>query len=815
MLKNYFTIALRNFRKFKTYSLINIFGLAIGLACCILILLHIHDELNFDRFHQKADRIFRVIQIRSGSQGEQHSAYTMGPFGPALVDEFPEVEASVQFFQGSRLTVKREATPLSRGQIVRRNFFTDASFFILFDFQLIAGDRSSALSAPGSVVLTETMAKKLFGDEEPLGKALQIEAEDFPEFGKTAFKVTGVLRDAPHNSHLDFNLLISRSTLDRFAEIQGWLNSWDETIVITYVLLNTPVVKTDLEAKLVEFNRKHRGEEAAARSRFYLQPLGDVHFGSAEIGSEQNTHEGQIVYVYVFAAMAIFIAAIACINYMNLATARSMKRAKEVGLRKVVGAGRGQMIGQFLMESILSAVIAFLLAIGLVEAALPFFNSLASANLSLSIVQNSSVFFGLLALVLLVGLVAGSYPAFYLSGLKPAAVLKGELKAGTQRSRLRQSLVITQFALSILMIVATLVVFRQLDYARHKKLGFNQEQLVVIDINHDDVQANFLTVKNEFLREAAVRSVTVSSRVPGDWKGFRRIGVVKDGQSEAETQTMFFNGVDESFIDTYEIELAQGRNFSRALTSDSAAVILNETAAKTLFRDSPLDQVIRVPSYNFTGHVIGVVRDFHFHSLHDKIAPVVMGFMPAGGRHVIHGIDYFSLRIANENVQETVDFMTRVHARFDPVNPIELGFLDQWWIDLYNRDERLGRIFGISASLAILIACVGLFGLAAFMAEQRTKEIGVRKVLGASIASIVMLLSKDFTRLVLLGLLAATPLAYFAMNKWLQNFAYRMDVGWWVFALAGGMALMIALATVSTQAIKAALANPVDSLRYE
>ncbi|RIK74854.1 hypothetical protein DCC62_14505 [candidate division KSB1 bacterium] len=473
------------------------------------------------------------------------------------------------------------------------------------------------------------------------------------------------------------------------------------------------------------------------------------------------------------------------------------------------------MIVQFLTESILSAVIAFLLAIGLVEAMLPSFNALAGANLSLRLADNTSVFLGLLGLVLLIGIVAGSYPAFYLSRLAPAAVLKGELKAGAQRSRLRQSLVVAQFALSILMIVATLVVFQQLDYVRHKQLGFNQDQLVVIDINHDDVQSNFLTIKNEFKRHAAVRGATVSSRVPGDWKYFRRIRAVREGQAETEAQQLYFNGIDEDFIGVYEIDLVQGRNFSRALATDSTAVILNETAARALFADSPVGQAIRVPAFNFTGQVIGVVRDFHFHSLHGKIEPMVMGFMPAGGRHAVHGIDYFSLRIAAENVQESIDFITKVHAQFDAINPIEYAFLNHWWIDLYTRDERLGRIFGIAAGLAILIACVGLFGLAAFMAEQRTKEIGVRKVLGASISSLVMLLSKDFTRFVLLGLLAATPLAYFVMNKWLQNFAYRIEIGWWVFLLAGVMAMLIALATVCTQAIKAALANPVESLRYE
>jgi putative ABC transport system permease protein len=813
MLENYLKIAWRNLLRHKGYFFINIFGLAIGLACCILILLHIHDELNFDRFHEQANRLFRVIQVRERADGEQHLAYAVGPLGPALVSEFPEIESAARFFQGWRMTVKRDASGPT-GQIVRENFFTDESFFELFDFTLIAGDRGRALSEPGSVVLTESMAQKLFADEDPLGQPLKIEAEDFPEFVETPFIVTGMLRDPPHNSHLDFNLLISHSTLDRFEDVRSWFTSWTNTIVITYLLLDNPAAQSNLESKLNTFVNTHRGE-AATQSRFYLQPLTDIHFGSAQISAEHNTNEGQIIYIYVFSLIAIFIAAIACINYMNLATARSMKRAKEVGLRKVVGAGRGQMIGQFLAESMLNSAIAFVIAIGLVEAALPFFNSLAGASLSLSIAGNAAFLLAALALVVIVGLIAGSYPAFYLSGLKPVAILKGDLKASAQRSRLRQGLVVVQFALSILMIAATLVVFRQLEFARSKQLGFNQEQLVVIDINHDDVQSNFLAVKNELLRDAAVRNVTVSSRVPGDWKSFRRINVVREGESETESQAMYFNGVDEDFVATYEVELVQGRNFSRELASDSSAVILNETAAKTLFGDSPIDQLVHVPAHNFTGHVIGVVRDFHFHSLHEQIEPMVMGFMPAGGRHAVHGIDYFTLRIAAENVPQTIDFITRVHAQFDAVNPIELGFLDQWWIDLYKRDEHLGSIFGISAGLAILVACVGLFGLAAFMAQQRTKEIGVRKVLGASIASVVTLLSKDFTRLVIVGLLVATPVAYWAMEKWLENFAYRIDIDWWVFAIAGGLALAIALLTVSAQAIRAALANPVESLRYE
>jgi putative ABC transport system permease protein len=421
----------------------------------------------------------------------------------------------------------------------------------------------------------------------------------------------------------------------------------------------------------------------------------------------------------------------------------------------------------------------------------------------------------MLGMLLLIGLAAGSYPALYLSRFRPVTTLKGMLASGAKHSRLRRVLVVAQFALSIIMIVATLVVRDQLEYARTKSLGFEQARLVVIDINNDDVQTNFKTIKTEFLRNANVRSVSVSSRVPGDWKSFRQILVAKAGAAEDETQSMFFNGVDEDFVPTYAIDVIAGRNFSRDFATDSTALLLNETAARTLFGEEPLGKILRVPASNFEGRVVGVVRDFHFHSMHRAIAPLVMGYMPPGGHHVLHGIDYFTLRLSGANLPETIDFITKVHTRFDRVNPIELGYLEQWWHDLYRADERVGRVFGVAAGLAILIACVGLFGLAAFMAEQRTKEIGVRKVLGASVRSLVMLLSQDFTKLVLIAFVIAAPLAYFAMSQWLQDFAYRIDVRPVTLIFAGLLALAITWLTVSYQAIKAALANPVEALRYE
>lgn len=812
MFKNYFKIAWRNIRNQKLYALINIFGLATGIACCLLILLHVQDELSFDAFHEKADRIYRVVETRSqADQNEFRTTYLMGAVGPAMVSELPEVTEAVRLFRGWRLTIKN-AEP---GLIMRDYFLADPSFFNLFDFKLTSGDAQSALVEPNSVVLSAPLAKKLFGEEDPTGKFLKIEAEDFPEFGEPPFKVTGVLQELPYNSHLQFELLMSMSTIDRFDDFKNYANSWNAGFAITYLLTDETASLAKLDAHLEELNKEHRSEEIASARKLSLQPFKDIHFYSAHIQGEYNSHEGELTYVYIFAAIAFFILLIASINYMNLATARSMRRAKEVGLRKVVGAARKQLVLQFLGESILTTFVAMLVAIGLIELVLPFAPDVAGKSLSLQNHLSGPLLIVLLALVVLIGMISGAYPAFYLARYKAIPVLKGTARTGFGEAILRRVLVVTQFSLSIIMIAATLVVYNQLDFMRSKNLGYDQERLAVIDINHDDVQRNFLTVKAELQRHPNVQSIAVSSRVPGDWKNFRGINVVKAGAPESETTPMNFNGVDDDFLQTYKIELVQGRNFSRQLASDSTAIILNETAAKQLFSGSPLDEVIEVPDRNFTGHVVGVVKDFHYHSLHQKIDPMVLGFMPASGRHPLHGIDYFTVRLGSGNLQETIDYLTQVHSQFDPVNPIELAFLEDWLLVSYQKDERVGNLFGLAAGLAIVIACIGLLGLASFMAEQRTKEIGVRKVLGATVANVATLLSKDFVKFVLLANLIAWPVVWFAMNKWLENFAYRIGIAWWIFLLAGGVALVIALLTVSTQAIRAALANPAEALRYE
>ena len=806
MLKNYLKIVLRTLRRHPGYSAINVAGFAVGIAACLLIVLYVQDELLFDRYHANADRIYRVVEHRVDE--DHHEAYTAAPLGPALVADLPEIVDAGRMWSGWRLTVKKEA----EGIIMRNYYFADPGLIRIFDFDVLGGDPEAALDRPNGVVLTETTAHRLFGDEDPVGKSLEVQAEDFPEFAEGGFEVGAVIDDLPHNTHLDFDMLISTSTLQRFDFMVESFDAWDASFITTYVLAESGSSLPALNDKVAALNKNYRGDEIARERQAYLQPLKNVHFFSSHIQFERNKAEGRLTYVYLFAFIALIILLIACFNYTNMATARSVKRAKEVGLRKVAGARRIQLVRQFLAESFLTVMLAMILAIALVGLVLPAFNQLLGTSLRFSWTENPAIWFGLFSISMIVGLAAGGYPAFFLARYKPAAVLKGTVGGGA--SRMRQILVSIQFALSIALIAATLIVQRQLDFTSSKRLGFEPTNLVAIDINHDDIQTNFQTVKTELLRNASILNVTVSSRVPGDWKNFRQIEVRRP--SDAELQPAFFNGVDTDFLSTYRIALSEGRNFDPALSSDSTALLLNETAARQFFpATSPIGQSLDIPNYEFQGSVVGVVKDFHIHSLHRQIEPLVMGFMPSGGRHAVHGIDYFTLRIDEADFDETLAFVKEVHARFDPINPTEYGFLSEWWHGLYAEDTRIGRVFGIGAGLAILIACIGLMGLAAFTAEQRTKEIGVRKVMGASVPNIVALLAKDFLKLVGLAFIVAAPLAYFGMQQWLEGFAYHVSLGMGVFAAVAVLVAVIAGLAVSYQSVKAATGDPVEALRYE
>ena len=803
MLKNYLKIGFRNLLKYKAYSFINIAGLAIGIACCSLILLYVYDELNYDVFHKKANRIYRVIETReSPDQGLRHISTTAGPLGETLIADFPEVIDAVRLIRAGRFTVQyADRQKFYEGDY----FYSEPNFFKIFDFELLQGDPETALTEPYTMVITEKAARKYFGDEDPFGKIINIER-------RGNVKVTGVLKDPPHNSHLDFSMLISLASVQQIDGWKRYIESWDSDAFFTYILLNEERSYAGLTSKLSGFMSKYRGENPEEERQISLQPLKDAHLYSNHIEfDDTNQAKGDIDYIYIFSAIAFFIALIACINYTNLATARSFNRAKEVGMRKVVGAQRAQLIRQFLSEAILVALLALAIAAILIQIFLPYFNEVAAKSLSLNWGENALGVFAIIALALLAGIVSGFYPALFLSKFRPMMVLKGRSTKGGKASFMRQGLVVLQFVLSVTMIIATVIVYQQLNYMQEKRLGFNQEHLLIVDINSGNARSGFETMKAEFARSPNVKSVSVSSRIPGDWKNITEIEAVAEGAAPDELHTMHFLGVDADFLETYQMELVEGKNFTGNTLADSSTVIINEAAAKILGWDEPLGKRLRVPEREFEAEVVGVVKDFHFRSLHEKIGPMVLGYW----NNPVRVIDYFTARISGRDIPGTLAYLEDVHNRVDKVTPFEYNFLDERLQNYYQSDMRIGRLVGISTIVAILIACLGLFGLAAFTAEQRTKEIGIRKVLGATVAGIFLLLSKDFMRLALIAVIIAIPIAYFALTEWLQNFAYHIAVGATAILISAALAMIILLLTISYQAIKSALVNPVKSLRYE
>ncbi len=799
MLKNYFKIALRNLNRHKGYSLINILGLALGIACCSLILLYVQDELNFDSFHENSENIYRVVETReSPDRGERHTTMTAAPVGPKLVEDFPEITNSVRFIRPGRFTVQHGNNRFYEGEYL----IADPYVLQFFDFQLLQGDPENALEAPNSVVITESAAKKYFGDKNPYGEILVA-----GNFGDC--KVTGVLADPPPNSHLTFSMLFSIRSVEANERWQAFLSSWNSDYFYTYVLAEKTHQREALFSKLDGFLESYRGAEAEGKRSIYLQPLQEIHFLSDHIEYDFNNNKSDISYIYIFSAIAFFIAIIACLNYMNLATARSMNRAKEVGMRKVVGAYRSQLIGQFLSEALVISFLSMLVAFAIIYFILPAFNELSGKAFTIDQLVSTTSILGVLAIALIAGILSGSYPALFLSKLRPVSILKGY--SASKGGRLRQGMVVVQFVLSVTLIIASLVVYDQLNYIKEKRLGFNKDQLVIVDINSGDARRSFQAMKNEFAQGPGVKAVSVSSRVPGEWKDLTEITIRPTAGSNDNLITMNFIGADREFLSTFEIDLVHGKNFSGNAGSDSASVILNETAAALLGFNNPIGETVTIPDAPFQATVIGVVKDFHFRSLHEAIGPLVLG----GWKNPIRVIDYFTIRIDGNNTAEALNYLQGVHESFDQGTPFEYNFLDAKLSRYYITDVRTGRMVSIATLLAIIIACLGLFGLAAFTAEQRTREVGIRKVLGATVPGIVMLLSREFTRLVAISIIIAAPLAYFLMNSWLQNFAYRTTLGISTFALAGALAIIVALLTVGFQALKAALSNPVDALKYE
>jgi len=805
LLPNYFKVATRNLKRNGVYSFINIFGLAVGLACCLLIAMYVLHELKFDRCHEKSEHIYRVVETRESTGGAaQEFGYTMGPLAPALEQNYPGVKQTVRLVDSRsafRITIESDQHRFYSDEYL----FAEQSFFDVFDFNMIQGNTQNALVKPRSVVLTENAAQTYFGDQSPVGKTLT--AGDYGEF-----IVTGLLENPPKNSHLDFSMLLSFSTIENREEggWKSWISWWNSWGFITYLVLDDQASVDDIENGLNDLIAQNRSNEKSKRTAF-LQPLADIHFGSSSIEFELNAREASIDYLYIFSAIALFIILIACINYMNMATARSARRSKEVGLRKVAGARPSDLIGQFLNESILVTAIACVLAIIFAWFALPYFNELADKDLSLYILLSTEYILGLISIILIIGLLSGSYPAFFLSRFRPSEVLKGG-RSGTEGNiRFRHGLVTIQFGMSILMIVATLVVYQQLNYIQDKRLGFNEEQMVVIDINERDVRDRFQVVKNEFKRSSAVKNVTVSSRIPGDWKDITEIEI-SSKMNNSSLSTAHYLGVDADFLETFQIQLKSGRNFSPEIASDSSAVLLNASAA-ALFGGKPGQIILHSDDLDepLEAEVIGIVEDFHFQSLHQEIGPLIIGHH----KNSIQSIDYFTARISGENITSTIEYLRSVGEQFDKEHPFEYHFLDQQLDQFYEQERKTAKIFGIAALLTILIASMGMFALSAYMVERRTKEIGIRKTLGASVTDIITLLSTKYLKLVLVGFVIAVPFAWYAMNRWLADFAYRIELSPWVFIVAGLSALLIVVITVSWQSIKAALMNPVKSLRSE
>lgn len=797
MLANYLKIALRNLRKQKGYTFINVAGLAVGMACCLLIVLYVQDELRYEQHHEQADRIFRLTA--SYTQGN-HWAPIGPPIGPAVLNEIPEVENIARFFAFENAIVfHHEDRQLEVPNVV----YADSTVFDVFTLPLEQGTPATALNRPNTIVISQSVAQKFFGNAEALGRTLTI-----PGWGD--FMVTGVMQDLPPTTHLPIELMISMQTF--YENQDGWLDralTWAG--FYTYLLLREPHQAEVMPEKLAAFVPGFYSDRFEAPANevvsLVLQPLPDIHLHS-HLEKEYRANS-DVIYVYVFSVIALFVLLIACINFVNLATARATQRMREVGVRKTLGARRTQLVRQFLGESTLLVGLALVLAAGLILVLLPAFNQLAGKTLTFADIAQPLLLLSLLAMAIFTGLVSGLYPAFILSKFQPTEALRGLGDRLSQPALLRKGLVVLQFTISIFLIAGTLTVFNQLTYFRTKQLGFDKEQVISVHLSgelQESAEDNLETFKQSFLQNPSILNVSLASDVPG--KRYSLEPMTLDGRQDEEgTMVRIAWGVDHDYLAALGIDLVAGRDFSQEAPADTSAWIINEAAAKRLALTEPLGQVMRWGD-RYAGPIVGVVKDFHFASLHNEIEPLVIPLRPREGGTLL----------VRAQAGDMPDVLAFVEATLDDLVPDQLfrySFVGDEFDLLYRNEDTLSQVFRYFAAIAILIACLGLFGLAAFTAEQRTKEIGVRKVLGASTPNIILLLSSEFTRLVLIAFMIAAPLAYFAMKTWLQAFAYRVDLGLGVFLLAGGAAFGIALLTVSYQSIKAALTDPVNALRYE
>jgi putative ABC transport system permease protein len=828
MFKNYLMIAVRNLLRFKTYSFINIFGLAVGIICFLILTLFILDELSYDKFNKNADQTYRVYIEQNINGIEGNNSKTPGLLGPILMQQLPETASFTRIGYFGQYRFRYKDNVFNEGNI----YAVDSTFFDVFTLSFLEGDPETALVHPNSIVLTKTVAKKYFGDENPVGKTLIVEKsypadyldreENYVDESKN-FLVTGLIEDFPENSHFSCRLLTSIST---YEVNEYWLDLWYST----YVVLKKGTDPTAYEDKLKRIVEDKVGpvaesilgisikefRDAGNKYTYRLQPLTSIYlYSQKKYGLDLNTEWGDIknsdiTYVYIFSAVAIFILLIAVVNFMNLATARSDRRSKEVGIRKTLGSNKFRLIWQFIGEAILMSILAVIIALALLKIIMPSFNSLAGKELKLDMFGSLYTIPMLIVFVLLVGFLAGSYPALHLSSFSPIKVLKSNYSIGNRKNIVRSGLVIFQFAVSITLLIGTIVVKSQLDYIQKKNLGFNKEHLYCI-LNGNALRNRIEPFKEELLKNSNITGVTNTSQmfragIPGSGYLFNK----KVGTDPTACQ---FIQVDYDFLKTYQIKLNEGRYFSKEFSSDTLSVLINETAARIFGDNEPvgreLTRIGRTEWYK-TFKIIGVIKDFNYESLHYQVRPLILHLSPHS-----QAANVLTIRISSDNLKEAIGYINETWKTFTGGEGMYSRFVDENIARLYESEEKTGIIATVFSILAIFIASLGVFGLAALVTEQRTKEIGIRKVLGASVTEITLLLSREFAGWVLIASIIACPVAYFFMNKWLQDFAFRISIDWWIFVLAGSFALLIAIATVSSHAIKAAIANPVESLRYE
>jgi putative ABC transport system permease protein len=792
MFKNYLKVALRMVKRQRIYSLINILGLAIGIACCLMIYLYVSYEMSYDKFYPDSSRIYRVA-TDSRIQSRSHIwALTPAPLAPVLEAGFPQIEQSARVLFKGRGVVDKDKQ-LSLADWI---FYADTEVFNLFGISFLYGESSAALSRPNTMVITQSFSGIHFGQNNPIGKTLTID--------RTEYEITGVVPDPPSNTHFRYNILMNIHDLANDSH----MNSWNHMYLYTYIKLRKDIEPNNLEANIrniADTYRENQEGQRGVKHEYFLQPVGTIHLHShllAEMG-----HPGSPLYLYIFSAVGLVILFLACINFMNLATARSTNRAKEVGLRKVIGAHRKQLVSQFLGESMITATFALLLSVFIAEIMRPFFNELSGKKFLFIDFFQPGVLFLLIVFALFAGLIAGSYPAFLLSAFKPVTILRGISRVGNRSGLLRKALVVFQFSVSVFLIICTFIIYRQIKFMKDYPLGFEKAQKIVIPVK-EDISTKYENVKSEYLNYPTVHRATVSSSIPG-WGIHMHYFRMSEGNNTDEHSLQHLY-VDFDFLRTYKIEVLTGRSFQRDMRTDaSEAYVINESAVKVFGLDSNEEILGKtIDCGDVPKRIIGVINDFHFYGLQGSIDPMVLEIKPSK-------FSFLTLSVNTDSLSATFPFLEEKWRELFPAHPFEYFFLDEDYNIQYRSEERTGKLFAVFTFLGFFIACLGLFGLASFTSQQRTKEIGIRKVLGASVSKIAMVLAMDFTKWIVVASFVAWPIAYWISKKWLEDFAYRINIPVAAFFIASLIAFFIALCTVSYQALKAAVSNPVDVLRYE